>query len=150
MTDSAVPAKFDNASLADKLRERIRSTLGELISDEQWTAMMRAEVDRFLKPRVEGSGYHQRTTPSDFQAIAESVIGENVRARMKKHLEESPEWQSRWDPKGGPENLPKRLEEMVERNLPVLMRECVGQLFAGLSQKATFDSLQAIEQRLRG
>lgn len=151
MTDTSVPAKLDSASLADKLRDRIRSSLGELIPEEQWTALMRAEVDRFLKPRVEGQpGYYQREVPSDFHTIATQVIGEEVRARLKKHLEESPEWKARWSADGGLDCLPKRLEEMIERNLPVLMRECVVNLIAGIAQKSTMDSVMAIEARVQG
>ena len=39
---------------------------------------------------------------------------------------------------------------MIERNLPVLMRECVVNLIAGIAQKSTMDSVMAIEARVQG
>lgn len=40
--------KIDTASLADKVRARIDATIAELIDEEQWTAMIKTEIDRFI------------------------------------------------------------------------------------------------------
>lgn len=144
-----LPAVVDPSQFADRLRERIRNTIGDLIPDEQWDKLLASEMERFFKPQTQGSGYYdQRTLPSDFSRIVQEEFGKWAKAKMQTHLESDPGWQSKWTGEGA--ELPKKLEEMIERNLPVLMRECVASMFVGLAGRAQMSALQAIEQRMRG
>lgn len=146
MTDT-VPAKIDPSQFVDKLRERIRSTLGELIPDDQWAAMMKAETERFFNRSREGSGYFARERQSDFQDIAVAVIADETRARFKAYFESSEDWRMRWN-SSGENSAPKRIEAMIEANLPLLMKEVVTSFFAGLAGTASFNALRAVEQKL--
>lgn len=146
MTD--VPARIDPSAFADRLRDRIRSTLGDLIPEEQWNVLMKAETERFFNPRREGQGYYERSTPSDFTTIVQAALGEHVRERVKKYLETDPEWQKQWDGQNVA-GIPKKLDEMIERNLPVLMRECVGLFFTGFAAHASMNAQMQIDQRLQ-
>lgn len=145
---SDVPAKIDPTVFADRLRDRIRSTLGDLIPEEQWNALMRAEVDRFFNEKREGSGYHERRYPSDFAAIVQEAIGQHVRERVKAYLDNDPEWKKKWDGHDFT-GIPAKLEEMIEKNLPVLLRECVGLFFTGFAAHAAMNANMQIDQRLR-
>lgn len=45
-------AKFDQASLMQNVRERIKATFVGLIPDEEWEALVRKEVDAFLNEKA--------------------------------------------------------------------------------------------------
>lgn len=53
MAESESIAKFDPSSYVEATRARVKSALVELIPDEQWNAMLKQQIDAFLKPSVE-------------------------------------------------------------------------------------------------
>lgn len=140
--------KIDPSVFADRLRDRIRATLGDLIPEDAWDTLMKAEMDRFFNARREGSGFYERSIPSDFTAIVQEMFAQHVRERVKNFLANDPSWQRRWDG-AGDAIIPTALEAMIERNLPVLMRECVGAFFSGFAACAATSAVMQIEQRMR-
>jgi hypothetical protein len=149
MSSGNVPAVSNASQFGDRLRERIRNTLGDLIPDDQWDMLLAAEMKRFFEPRVEGNpGYHQQRIPSDFTTIVQEEFAKWARTKIVAYLETDPGWQTKWGGTGG--ELPTKLDEMIERNLPILMRECVASFFVGIAGRAQVSALHAIEQRMRG
>lgn len=141
MTDN-LPAKLEPVQFVDKLRERIKGTLGELIPDDQWDAMMKTEVDRFFNSRVEERNYARREIPSGFTEIVQAEIASYVKVRVQKYLAEDPGWQHKWG------EMPPKLDKMIEDNMPVLMREVVAAFFGSLSTMTSMSTVSAIEARM--
>lgn len=147
MADEVV--KFDPTQLADKLRERIRSSIGELIPDAQWDAMMKAEITRFFEARTERATYSYGSTvviPSGFTDVAQQMLADEARKRIEAYFSRG-EWTQRWD--HGDATIPARLEQLVQENLPVLMRECVLVLFGRISRQAADSVEQAMQRRFQ-
>ena len=91
-------AKFDPSTYVDKVRDKIKQSLIDVIPDEQWDAMLRAEIDGFFKSKIISVGYsgERREQPSEFNRIVMSVLEEEVKKRARAVLD-GPDWQSYWD-----------------------------------------------------
>jgi len=88
--------KFDPSSYVDKVRDKIKQSLIDVIPDDQWNAMLRAEIEGFFKSKTTSSHYGEREQPSEFRRIVLSVLEEDVKSRVKTMLN-SPEWSTYWD-----------------------------------------------------
>ena len=91
-------AKFDPSTYVDKVRDKIKQSLIDVIPDEQWNAMLKTEISAFFENRVAShSQYGQQTThPSEFRRIVASVIEEETKRHIRDMLA-GPEWTSYWD-----------------------------------------------------
>ena len=88
--------KFDPAAYVDKVRDKIKQSLVDVIPDEQWNTMLKAEISSFFENRVT-SQYGQPTPrPSEFRRIVNSVVEEETKKRIRDMLN-SAEWTSYWD-----------------------------------------------------
>jgi hypothetical protein len=88
--------KFDPATYVDKVRDRIKQSLVDVIPDEQWDAMLRAEIETFFKTKVTSQYGEQREQPSEFRRIVSGVIEEETKKRVQAVLN-GPEWTAYWD-----------------------------------------------------
>lgn len=145
----AMPVKFDPASLSDRLRERIRSSLADLIPPEQWDAMMKAEIDRFFNARLVGATYDKQLVSSDFEAIVLDAVRADARERVKQYLTTDPGWQSRWDSKDNVGLLPEKLEALLRDNAHTILRECAVEFFTYFGRDVAGRAVHAIGQQIQ-
>lgn len=94
-TDDKTVVKFDPTAYVEAIRNKIKDALVGMIPDEQWNAMLEQQIKAFTQPKVDGSGYHQRTVPSELDSIINRILTEEVTKRVREMLL-SPEWQPRW------------------------------------------------------
>src|SRR3990172_11233815 len=97
MTTTEV-TKFDPATYVDKVRDKIKQSLIDVIPDEQWNTMLKAEISGFFEHRTERDrwGGNETTIKSEFHKIVRTVIEEETKKRVRELLN-SPEWTSYWD-----------------------------------------------------
>jgi len=88
--------KFDPTSYVDKVRDKIKQSLIDVIPDEQWNVMLKAEIEGFFKSKISSHYGEQREQPSDFRRIVLGVLEEEVKKRVRDMLS-SAEWTSYWD-----------------------------------------------------
>lgn len=130
-TDKVAP--FDPQSLAGALRERVRDSLGMLIPDEQWDAMMQREINAFFTP--EPDRYGQTRAMSGFGSVVLSVAQEEGRKRLLAYVETSPDWQSRFGA-GGTWEPSKALSDALDKAMPTLLENAMRGFCKGLSNHA--------------
>lgn len=89
--------KFDPASYIDKLRDKMKQSMIDIIPDEQWDLMLKSEIDAFFTDKVERGSYSQpdRKVPSAFKQAAQKVLEEECKKRVAAMLQE-PEWAGYW------------------------------------------------------
>lgn len=88
-------AKIDLTTAAQQIRDKIRSAFVELITPEQWSAMIAAELKTFTSDRP--STYRDvAPTPSPFKETVRDELSKFIREKVKEALA-SPEWQTQWD-----------------------------------------------------
>lgn len=100
-------AKIDLQDAAQQIRDKIRSAFVELITPEQWSAMIATELKSFTTDRP--SQYGQPSL-SPFKEVIRDELSKHLRAKVKEVLE-SPEWGSAWDmntQKYGPSEMVKQ------------------------------------------
>lgn len=91
-------AKFDPSTYVDKVRDKIKQSLVDVIPDEQWNTMLKAEISAFFESRRERNHYsnEMREIPSEFRRIVLNVIEEEVKRRVRDMLN-GPDWTAYWD-----------------------------------------------------
>ncbi len=87
MTETAMQLPNLNDA-AEKLRDQIRSAFVELLTPEQWHAMVRAELDKFTKPSTTRDNYGSRTVevPSVLHTLCVDVFKTHVKAELNALL----------------------------------------------------------------
>lgn len=88
--------KFDPAAYVDKVRDKIKQSLVDVIPDDQWNAMLRAEIEGFFKSKTFLHYGEQKEQPSEFRRIVLGVLEEEVKKRVRDMLA-GPDWASYWD-----------------------------------------------------
>jgi hypothetical protein len=89
--------KFDPATYVDKVRDKIKQSLIDVIPDEQWNAMLKAEISGFFEHRTNRDQWGGTTTTmSEFHRIAKLVLEEETKKRLRDMLN-GPDWTSYWD-----------------------------------------------------
>lgn len=87
--------KFDPGSYVEKLREKVKAALVDVVPDEQWDAMIKGEIDGFFKDKEVREYGSARTIPSAFKQVAERLIRDEAE-KMVKDMLQAPEWQGYW------------------------------------------------------
>ena len=128
-------AKFDPATYVDKVRDKIKQSLIDIIPDEQWNTMLAAEISSFFKEQVvPGNGYHSATTkPSEFQRIVLVVLEEETKRCIRDMLA-SPEWSSYWD--GNKQKAGEEIARLARENGAMILAKwleaAIGQVIDGI------------------
>jgi hypothetical protein len=124
MTMQPMPTTVDYAA---KIRDRIKAALVDIIPDDQWTMMIKAEVDRFLtsSTRDRSYGYAERV-PSGLEEIVNQVLREEVTQRLKAMFA-TPEWAGQWDGTKGEFKVSERVSELIRKNAPDIIEAWLGE-----------------------
>lgn len=128
-------AKFDPTTYVDKVRDKIKQSLIDIIPDEQWNAMLSAEISGFFKEQVvPGNGYRETTTkPSEFRRIVLTVIEEETKKRVRDMLA-SAGWSSYWD--GSRQQTGEEIARIARENgaaiLAKWLEAAIGQVISGI------------------
>lgn len=99
MAESESITKFDPHSYVEAIRAKVKSALVDIIPDEQWDAMLKQQIDAFLRPsRTPVNSWNNETkeVPSELSSVVGGLLTEEVRKRVRAHLE-SPEFWVQWD-----------------------------------------------------
>ena len=82
-----IPQNFE-----EKMRNRIRESIGELIDDETLKKLIKvATEDVFLKPRIEGTIYHKEEKPSFLCELIKELLSEKVKEAVDEYINNHPE-----------------------------------------------------------
>ena len=128
-------AKFDPATYVDKVRDKIKQSLIDIIPDEQWNTMLAAEISSFFKEQiVPGNGYRETTSkPSEFRRIVLVVLEEETKKRVRDMLA-SPEWSSYWD--GNKQKAGEEIARIAQENGAAIMAKwleaAIGQVISNI------------------
>ncbi len=128
-------AKFDPATYVDKVRDKIKQSLVDVIPDEQWNAMLKAEISAFFENRKERTAYGNdvREYPSEFRQIVKTVIEEETKNRVRAMLA-TPEWTSYWD--GNKQQAGEEIARIARENgaaiLAKWLEAAIGQVISSI------------------
>lgn len=125
------------SAFAEKVKDKIQAAVIELIPDEQWTAMIENEIERFTKPYREYGKDH----PAPLEKMIRDEIHKQLQARLKEALENElrPVWDS--------------TDSVFEHKLPAMVKEAVkensGELMQALMNETMCRALQAMQQQMQ-
>ena len=125
--------KFDPASYVDKVRDKIKQSLIDVIPDDQWNVMLKAEIEGFFKSKTYSQYGEQREQPSEFRRIVLGVLEEEVKKRVRDMLA-SAEWSSYWD--GNKQQAGEEIARIARENgaaiLAKWLEAAIGQVIASI------------------
>ncbi len=111
-------------SAAEQLKLKIRNAFVELLPDEQWKAMVTAELKAFTEPggNIDQWGHRREPPPSEFSRICKEVFAEHIKSYIKALLS-SPEWQGKYGFKG--EEVSDAIKAWLTDNSAALIQSTV-------------------------
>jgi hypothetical protein len=126
MTQAIEP--FNPQSYAEKLRDKIKSALVDIVPDEQWERLIKAEIETFFRSTTRDTRSYQwtETVPSDFQSVTRRILTEEACKRVKEMLNE-PEWTSVWA--DGRVLAGQKITDILVANAGPILAAWVGQSF---------------------
>ena len=127
-------AKFDPATYVDKVRDKIKQSLVDVIPDEQWNVMLKAEISSFFENKTETGWNNQSTSkPSEFRRLAAVVLKEETKRRIREMLN-GPDWSSCWD--GTKQQAGEEIAKLARDNgaaiLAKWLESAISQVISGL------------------
>lgn len=95
MTTDVAP--FNPATYVDKVRDKIKQSLIDVVPDEQWNTLLKAEIANFFEGATERDWQGKTTKkPSEFHRLAQVVLEEETKKRIRALLN-TPAWDIYWD-----------------------------------------------------
>ena len=90
-----VPVPINAASIADKVRERIQSTILDLIPQEQLDQLVVQSVNSFTQSRPDEVDYHgnkKRDGRSQLELLVERIVTERLEGEVKAKMNALFDW----------------------------------------------------------
>lgn len=82
--------KLDLSSAADQIRDKIKLAYVDAIPEEQWKAMIKAELKKFTTATTTYGGYDNRTAtnhPAEFEVMAQAELKKHMAAQLSERIE---------------------------------------------------------------
>jgi hypothetical protein len=123
-------------NIADMVRDKVKAALVEIIPQEQWDNLIKAEWEAFFKERTV-SGYHSgsgraETKPSLFTEMIHEEIKSHLKGKIKDRVQEELVGVS-WD--GKPEGDSLLFKEVVEACAPHIVRAFSREIISNMSMQ---------------
>jgi hypothetical protein len=122
--------KFDPATLMQGVKDRIKSEFVSLIPDEQWTEMVKKEIDNFFAQKEAGYSSN-RVYASDFGILVRNTLNEEAKKRLADYLD-TPEFNTTWGNNGLP-IASEAVKQMMIENSGVILQNMFGGMFSQMA-----------------
>ena len=87
MTEIMIPQTFE-----EKMKDRIRESIGELITDKELTELVRKSIDRvFFTPTEIGDTYHRKAGPSLLNGLIRELLTPQVNEAVQEYIKDHPD-----------------------------------------------------------
>ena len=87
MTALIIPQTFE-----EKMKDRIRESIGELITDKELTELVHKSVDQvFFAPTEIGDAYHRKEGPSLLNGLIKELLTPQVREAVDQYIKDHPD-----------------------------------------------------------
>jgi len=88
MEDNKEIKKFNPEDLIEKLRERTKASIIELVPDEQWQSMTENMVNQFMKGTEMPDGSHTPDKDTEYGKMVFKIWEEVMQEKTKAYLQE--------------------------------------------------------------
>ena len=121
-------------TITDRVTEKLKAEFVSLISDEEWSSLVKSSYDQFFEP-TQGSGYNSKKDgPSLFQQIIQTetnaILSSKVRETLANVTEET------WG--DGKETTAFLIETAIKNAESVLFNSMIGGIADGISQSIAY------------
>lgn len=118
--------KFDPAAAVNAIRDKIRGAMLEIIPNEQWNALIEAEMHAFMNDTTKRDQWgHTQEQKAGYKAIVRALLEEEFKARVKAMLGSS-EWSGQWNNHGRQE-AGDIIKKYVQEHTGEILNAWIGQ-----------------------
>jgi hypothetical protein len=115
--------KVDTKSIGDRLHDKVRSSLLDILTDEEWRAMVQREVEKFCTDHEVKDHYgHITKQESDLGKIVKTELELVAKQKLQETLQKD-EWV------GTTEHVSEVIQSMLEKNASKIVRDLIADLF---------------------
>lgn len=118
---------FDPTQAMQSIKDKIKSAFVELIPDEQWHAMVKAEVDSFFNDTEEKSrssyGGNSKIIPSVFKQVVREELKKMAREKLEEYLRENTSFV--WQNMNGNITIENAITNAVKNNASHIFMELI-------------------------
>lgn len=134
--------KFEPGTFVEKLREKMKAALLDLIPEEQWESMLKAEVDAFFKNKTvqvnTASYYRNEERAGGFRSAVREVLTAETKKRVLAMLE-TDEWSGHWDGS----------RQVAGKTVAKIVRENAAEILENMFSMAAQNAVNALRQAMR-
>lgn len=106
-------------SFEERMKERIRDSIGELITDEELSRLVNTATNEvFFKPRYEKHGFRTEEKPPFLHEIVKELLRETVRDEVRVFINENKE------------DVIKQIKDVVSLGMGQALFNSINQMFA--------------------
>lgn len=116
--------------LIKKVKEKIITTFGELMPEDEFTKVITDEINGYFKDRA--NPYNSRDIiESKFKKDVREAVNEFMKGKIKEYLN-SEEMQSHWNESGTHKSIPKAVENMIVNNSTTIINSLLESMMANV------------------
>jgi len=120
-------------SFEDKMKARIKESIGELITDEELSKLIKKGIeDAYFQPRTYKDGYHTKTMDPLMHEVIKAELGPKVDAAVREWVKLNPEI----------------VHKVLQDTLSAGIGKAVMQSFENMLSQSFFNFQQQIENML--
>jgi hypothetical protein len=133
MTNKSIEP-FKPTDYVEAVRAKIRTAIFEAVPSEQWDAMIKVEIEAFMKPKVERHQYNgsEKTIPSGFSQLCQQILTEQVKARINTAMTKEG-WDRVWDESGL--GTSAKLEEFLHKHAGAVLNSWLGNVIQNIVEQ---------------
>lgn len=137
------PVKIEN--IKDKIQERIRGMVVDLIPEEQWNTLVEQQVEYFFRDPPTRQDYG-KTVRGHGPLVLKELIQEEVESRLRVLVKEEldkPQWRGniQWMDNAEIHSPGSAVNAFLKQNLSEIVSLAIGHLVSGTAQMAV-DTIQ--------
>jgi hypothetical protein len=119
---SDIVKAVDTKSISDRLHEKVRGTLLDILTDDEWRGLVQGEVEKFCKDTEKKTTYGTTKHESELGKIVKEELELVAKQKLKETLE-TDEWV------GTQEFMSARIKSFLEDNAATIIRDMLGAVF---------------------
>jgi len=106
--------KFDPAAAAERMRERVRAMLGEMLTDDELTRMIHRELDSFSKKPTGASEKYVTPLGQLVHSEMGKILAPKINAALQEYMTQE------WDNVGNP-MIPEAVKKLIVEAAPAIL-----------------------------
>jgi len=131
---------INSSDYVTALRDKIKTALVDIIPNEKWDAMIKAEVEIFFNVETYQQDNWGNKIPlkvTYFRNFVLQQLHEEVNKRLQEYFK-SDDWCAKWNPNSGEYDASIKMKELIAENAQTIFANSIASAFQNVIQNMKF------------